>query len=178
MPVTLPYTFTPDTIADANQVNANFNALAAQSLGSEWMTSKDGGLESINYSGVTNYPPYLYLSYSHGTATAPSPIVNGDSLGNIWFSGQFDATPGHTAWGPIEINAVATQNWSAAGQGANLQFSATANGIGNPGTGPTAAVVMTLQRGVVVGNPTNGDMGPGTINCTGLYVNGVAVTVP
>lgn len=32
--------------------------------------------------------------------------------------------------------------------------------------------------GTVLGNPTGGDKGLGTLNCTGLFVNGVAVTVP
>jgi hypothetical protein len=32
--------------------------------------------------------------------------------------------------------------------------------------------------GAVIGTPTGGDKGLGTLNCTGLFVNGVAVTVP
>jgi hypothetical protein len=34
------------------------------------------------------------------------------------------------------------------------------------------------NTGIVVGVPTGGNKGDGTINCSGLYVNGVAVTVP
>lgn len=33
-------------------------------------------------------------------------------------------------------------------------------------------------NGIVIGSPAGGNKGPGTINCTGLYVNGTAVTVP
>ncbi len=32
--------------------------------------------------------------------------------------------------------------------------------------------------GLVWGSPTGGSKGPGTINATALYVNGVAVTAP
>ena len=39
----------------------------------------------------------------------------------------------------------------------------------------TQAMTLNNDGGVVVGGPTGGDKGSGTINATGLYVNGVAV---
>lgn len=37
---------------------------------------------------------------------------------------------------------------------------------------------INFGAGLTVGAPTGGNKGAGTINCTGLFVNGVAVTVP
>lgn len=40
-------------------------------------------------------------------------------------------------------------------------------------------IFLAADGGVVIGNATGGSKGAGTINCAGgLYVNGVAVTVP
>ena len=39
----------------------------------------------------------------------------------------------------------------------------------------SSAIRMTLDLGMVVGSPTDGDKGAGTINATAIYVNGVAV---
>ena len=45
--------------------------------------------------------------------------------------------------------------------------------------GTSNYLVVYGDGGVVIGNPTGGDKGPGTLNIQGtLYVNGVAVTVP
>jgi hypothetical protein len=37
---------------------------------------------------------------------------------------------------------------------------------------------MIITTGVQVGSPTGGDMGAGTVNATGLYVNGSSVSSP
>lgn len=70
-----------------------------------------------------------------------------------------------------------------AGQSNGVFIRAGTNSSDGPLQCVNAAQTQTLLNlfgdgGLVIGSPTGGDKGLGTINCTGLFVNGVAVSVP
>ena len=58
---------------------------------------------------------------------------------------------------------------------ATLPALAVTGGVAISGTAP-AAGSLTVSGGVVIGAPTGGNEGAGTVNATGLFVNGVAVS--
>jgi hypothetical protein len=129
----------------------------------------------------------------NGTPAAPTPIVNGDVIGQtniVGFDGS-GISPGirylgmaQGDWSPTSHPAVAVIEATAAGSttptgfmsvygsgGATLGYPLPTLGPGgDPGTGN-----MKIAGGVLLGNATGGFMGPGTINATALYVNGVKI---
>ena len=58
---------------------------------------------------------------------------------------------------------------------ASLPALAVTGGVAISGTAP-AAGSLTVSGGVVIGAPTGGNEGAGTVNATGLFVNGVPVS--
>lgn len=78
-------------------------------------------------------------------------------------------------------NVSLTINNTQTGASANWRLSSSATGSGFGagslviGTGSSAFVTVFSDGGVTCGAPTGGDKGVGTINATGLFVNGVAV---
>jgi hypothetical protein len=79
---------------------------------------------------------------------------------------------GYVGWGAALFSGAALTDFGiAAGSGGTLRFSA--NG------GTNTHMTIYGDGSIIVGSPTGGAKGPGTINVSGaLYVNGVAVTVP
>jgi hypothetical protein len=88
----------------------------------------------------------------------------------------------------VRINAYAYNGAALVGSIASLEFSAAENiASGHQGstaclrTTPTASTTLTTglcqeaSGGIIIGSPTGGDKGVGTLNATALYVGGVAV---
>ena len=94
--------------------------------------------------------------------------TGGQHLGTIRLGALQGAS--QTASGAL-IRGEAVGDWSATNWGARLRFVVTPTGT------ITEVSVATIEDdgGVVVGSPTGGSQGAGTINCERLFVNGVEV---
>jgi hypothetical protein len=168
MAISLPFTFANGTVADANQVNSNFNALlgginiGGPAAGQPWSVAQggtgstsqalptnfkgtgygivwssgnsvepspywsswgDGGLIGQSAGNVDAASNYIALYRSRGTMAAPQPVLTGDELGGISFSGYPDTDSATSAMG-----ARATENHSSTAHGSNLYFTTTPNG--------------------------------------------------
>jgi hypothetical protein len=172
----------------------NLNAAAAQAAlaGTALQISGADGvvarLEIDAYNGgVAGNSSNILLRTARGTNSptpAFSPMLQGDLLGGIVVRAYGAA--GYSAANRATLIWSASENWgtgstgvSGTGEGVQMSLSTTALGT----TTLTARLQIGPLGGIVIGNPaggTNGDMGAGTINIStgGLYVNGVAVTVP
>lgn len=83
---------------------------------------------------------YLAVERSRGTRASPAAVQAGDVLGNLAWAGQFDTTFTHANNG-IVIQGVATENWTGAKNGTDMNFQTNATG--------TSALTtkMTLTNG-------------------------------
>jgi hypothetical protein len=125
--------------------------------------------------GVFGASANITLRAAHGTAATPTSLLNGDIIGGVVWRGYNTTIPGYSAGNRATFFAFASENWGAApaGEGTQLQFATTATGS------TTLTTRLTIAQGLIVGAPsggTGGNMGQGTLNAQGLFVNGVAVT--
>lgn len=153
MAVSLPFTFTNGTVADAIQVNANFSALA---------TAVDGG----------------GLGSTGGTISNPSQTPGqGNSLLTIQSAGAVGPGPAWT-WPTINFVAAtspsgANYSWAVGGTPAghfevrnNTLGSTPLSIFGGTSGNPQAGNVFINQGGLLIGNPgenINLQPGPGTL---------------
>ena len=131
------------------------------------------------------------IYYNNGCVTVPSTVVGGCKPGSsinattLWQAGNqaLDTSNLGTSGATIPRNNTGfTQSGTANFTGA-FQIN------GNVITWPSAAITVaridaaqsfaglqTFSRSIVVGAPTSGDQGIGTLNATGLFINGIAVS--
>lgn len=131
-----------------------------------------GGIPGLQLDAFANNSS-LGLRRANGTPAAPTAIANGDRLAQL-------AVNGYTGSGYSGnvglIDFVATQAWTATGNGIALEFRTTPNGaVGN-------AINMVLGGGgqgglTLPSTVTGGDVGPGTINISGGYYLGGAAAL-
>jgi hypothetical protein len=180
--ITLPFTFTPQTVADATQVNANFNAVtnALGPLGPNGSVLASNGTVAAYTRDLTNLHSVIvnsdpgipaglivsslaasagvYLARANGTAAANTPIVSGDILGVFQAAGWDGAATNFGGY----CQLVAAENWTTAARGTYFNFW---NVI--PGTTAVRSA-MSLHAGVLIGTPVGGDLGQGTLNVAGV----------
>lgn len=110
----------------------------------------------------------LGLGRANGSFASPTALAANDIIGNIvWdgtIAGNWDAA------NRAGITVTATEAWTSTANGASMTFQTTPNGT------VTTATRVTIQSGLVVGAPTGGDKGVGTINATTVYGNNVVLT--
>jgi hypothetical protein len=137
--------------------------------------------------GVAGNSPNILLRTAHGSAGTPTSMLQGDILGGIVVraygaSGYSAANRATMIWSAAENWGSGSTGVSGTGEGVQMSISTTALGTTTMGAriqiGPLGGIVIGAPAGGT--GPMVGDMGPGTINIAtgGLYVNGVAVTVP
>jgi hypothetical protein len=146
-----------------------------------------GGVQAFAF-GTTYAETQLALGAGNGTVSAPGMYFTSDPDTGLYRAGANDmrlvANGGTklivdaTSIGPnVPVLAVdgstAAPEYSFASDSDTGIYRVGANSLGLS-TGGTNRV--TVGPGVQVGAPTGGDKGAGTVNATGLYVNGVAVT--
>jgi hypothetical protein len=127
-------------------------------------------IEIDGFGGGVGQTGQIQFRRAAGIAAAPEPVGAGLNLGVIQWWG---CTAPYLETG-ASIHVMAAETWSAVGQGTTMELRTKALG----GVGPQTLARLTIGPlgGIVIGTPpggTNGDMGPGTINCQALYVNGV-----
>jgi hypothetical protein len=117
-----------------------------------------------------------------GTMASPAMPGANSQLGFLRFQGYVGAGAGDgsTNFGAgAEIQVLTGPTaWSGSAMATIVQFLTTAASE-SASSGKTIKMFIGPNGGLVIGNAAGGDMGPGTINVgTGLYVNGIQLTVP
>ena len=139
-------------------------------------TSAAAALTSLGAYPATNPSGYT-TNVGTVTSVATTGTVNGITLtGSVTTSGTL--TLGGTLSG-VSLTAQVSGVLPVANGGTNASDAATArSNLGAAGSGTnTDITVMNPAAGLQVGSPTGGAKGVGTINATGLFVNGSAVGV-
>lgn len=126
------------------------------------------GLINFHNTGVGNG---WSISYAN-SGTAGNPITF-TKVAN--FTTTAAVIPGTLTAGGVVLGATGSAGdptYSNSGD-TNTGFNLPGSDVATISTGGTNRV--TVGPGVQVGTPTGGDQGPGTVNATGLYINGAAV---
>jgi hypothetical protein len=142
-----------------------FNGTAGSIFASQAVT-----IVSPNTAGQSNG-----VRIAAGTNSADSQLIltnAADSI-NYWIFGGDGGlvTPGNGSQGAGTINAAQLFNNGSPVPAANQSPTWTGNHTFTPASG----TAITVNGGVVVGSPTGGNQGAGTINATGLFINGASV---
>jgi hypothetical protein len=145
------------TVGTGVQTISNSTGTMGTGAGGGWLTILAVGLDAQIQFGRTN-----------GTFAAPTAILSGNPLATISVDGSYAGS--WDAQYRAAIQAAATENWTATAEGTSWQFITTLTG------GIATAVRATIQAGLVVGVPTGGDKGVGTINAVQVYANNVLLT--
>lgn len=163
------------SVGDAVFTAANA-AAARTAIGNGTMSTQDatavaitgGTLDAV---AITNASAVGLTSADAGAAAAPTldlyrnsatPAAS-DVIGQITLTGE-DSAGNTQTYGVIDGLIVDPTSTSEDGR---VRISTAVAG--------TVAVRMYVDNGVVVGSATGADKGAGTVNATGLYVNGVSV---
>jgi hypothetical protein len=124
--------------------------------------ASDAGL--LGY--VVGREPYIDIGRAQGVPGSPSAVNNGTELTGLFAAGYDGAA--YRAAGYFRVMAV--ENWTTAAHGARFEFITK-----QPGT-TGVGLRMSIGNGVVVGGPTGGERGLGTLNAEALYANNVLLT--
>ena len=104
-----------------------------------------------------------------GVASAPSAVQSGETLGFYGVRG-YGAT-GYSSTDTGSFLARAAQNWTDSAQGTVAVLRATPNGS------TTIADTLACQVGCIIGSPTGGDEGAGTLNvASNVLINGASIS--
>jgi hypothetical protein len=163
------------TVLKVYENNGNSAVLSAVSdTGDGWLGADSFNTINTSVGNLVNYGPAgLWLGRGRGSSTVRGDVLAGDGMGMIKFAGicqsgaRFDVA-GHIG---CEVKEVGTYI------GGNMVFGTKPMANSNP----LYRMRLDADGGLVLRSdstvdPTSGSMGPGTINATGLYVNGVAVS--
>jgi hypothetical protein len=146
------------------------------------MAGTDGQVSRLLIDGFMNAiagaAANITLRTTRGSNGSPNiALQSGDILGGLTYRGHGPSA--YSTANSAAVNVVAAENWTDTplAQGTSLLVSTT-----TPGTA-TLVQRLNVTQGLQVNSstgapPTNGDMGPGTINVAGAgyYVNGSLVT--
>lgn len=159
---------TPGTVSIGALDSMVVNGVAIPVPGFALNSNIQGVIENHSYTtGTSAGAARLYLARSDGSASSPSIVVNGDHLGTIYGIGFNGTTNNYLAGGYMQFIVDGTPSGTAMPSDWILALAGA--------TGAPAQVMRAYSNGgVVVGSPTGGNQGSGTLNATGLYVNGAA----
>lgn len=138
--------------------------------GDFWLDTSLGELK-VRIAGAWEYIVFGNIAISGNTISSTD--VNGDI--NIIPNGTGEVIIGTASGNPSEIIAPDDTDFiisAGLGIGANDGGDLTLRAGLAGGTGDDGAVIFD-QGGLLVGSATGGDQGTGTINATGLFINGV-----
>jgi hypothetical protein len=169
---TAALTASPTIQTDASNsliVNQNVTALPIAGAGTAvQLAAADGNSAQIVTHSWGTAGSAQYFTQARGTAAAPTAVQNGDTLGQIIAQGYDGTAVGNAT----QIQLMAAENWTTTAHGGMIRF----NTVG-AGAGVGLGVRMQIGLGTIIGNPTGGDVGSGTINTSGAYyVNGNNIT--
>lgn len=136
------------------------------------MGNTDGTISRVDMAAFGAVPVFTGRR-ADGTSASPTAVQSGDVLADFNAHGYYASAWTGTAAASLEMGA--DQNWTSSAQGTHVDIKTTPNGS----TVSSLAIVCRFGNdgGITCPNTvTGGDKGPGTINATGLYVNGTAVS--
>lgn len=149
----------------ANQAATNVS-VAGTTLHNFGTDATAGGIETSGYGA----PAYYTTSTAGGTGASKTALGNAVEMGGLRWYGWSGAVQSLGA----SIIATTTEAWSAPSNfGNKINISTTANGASTP-----VSRLDISSAGIFTTGATGGAQGSGTINSTGMYVNGVAVGLP
>lgn len=189
--VTLTTTqYQPPIIAITGALTANVNYQLPSGVGGFWyIFNNTSGAFSVLLSSagggstVTLPQGYTIAVISDGTniglGTTNAALISSTYANPSWITslatskltGSVAVTNGGTGG---TTQATARSGIGAAASGANTDITSIAP-TGNLTFSPTGNLTLSPTTGTLVGSPTGGVQGAGTINATGLFVNGVPV---
>jgi hypothetical protein len=163
------------TINMSGVLQVNANTVAAVPLAGSLIHLNGADAQSTRLTIDANGPaanPAIIFRRNYGTGAAPGAPVTGANLGALNFQGW--VTGGFTQLA-AGLNAIVSENWTPTANGTQLVFSTTA-----PGQPATSIMNRAwIGQGMWVGTPPDLDLGPGTINMSGvLQVNQNAASPP
>jgi hypothetical protein len=162
------------TVLKVYEDNGNSAVLSAVSdTGDGWLGADSFNTINTSVGSLVTYGPSgVWLGRGRGSSTAPADVLVGDGLGMVKFAGhcQSGARFESTVHIGAEVKEIGTYI------GANLVFGTKPMANSNP----LYRMRLDADGGLVLRSssttdPTSGSMGAGTINATGLYVDGVEV---
>jgi hypothetical protein len=119
---------------------------------------------------TTNHPQ-LILARSNSNGASHTAVVNGMSVGELVGVGWAATTPGYLPVAHIDFEVDTVGTVSSTSMPGRLVFRTTPDGD----VVPVDALVIDSEQALIVGTPTGGGQGPGTINAEGVFVNGAEI---
>lgn len=151
--------------AAAYYQNGTLLAVGLSTSGGTLANSSGPTIMTLDNAPGTNVPQMQFRSSSN-TLAAPTATVSNTQLGMIQWLGHDGSAYGGGA--NIQAQSAAGVTWTPSNRPARLIFQTTRTGNGLP----SQAMYIGLNGGLVVGSPSGGDCGPGTINAQSLYTDG------
>ena len=141
----------------------------------------NGPIDNVSYA-ATMSSGYVNAANEILPVLRLSPAGGNGGYGNSGAAMFLDACTNHGIGGSVSPVAGVSSYLTSGGSG-GVGATDHAGGLAlltknTTDTGPIVRFLVGSSGGFYAINATGGDKGAGTINCTGLYVNGVAVTVP
>lgn len=150
-------------------LNANSSALPTPQTGTLLQAGNANGVNTRIEADAFAASSFFTAIRADGTAAARTALLLGDQIGGYNSFGY----NGTAVVGPAaSFRTFASANWTGSANGTYADVTTT------PSASTTAAEVIRFENdgGVTVPSTvTGGDQGAGTINASGLYINGVAV---
>ena len=139
---------------------------------SDLQVTNNGGSAVTRLTTYRN-SPFMGLGIfrsARGTESVPSAILSGDIIGRFGAKGYHSggAFGGETGFFAFK----AAENYTSSAQGSDFTIELTGAG----GTSRSEKFRVTNAGGVVVGAPTGGDKGAGTLNATAVYDDNTLLT--
>lgn len=119
--------------------------------------------------GSTSIQPLFGLQTAGGTKASPTALGSNSQIGGLAFSG-YNGSAFSNSTGVF--SCLTSQAWTPSAEGTECTIGTTPN---NTTTLSTAIVINNDGGMTVPPSVTGGDKGSGTINASGLFVNGVPV---
>ncbi len=158
---TPPFSAAGGTISPG-PVIINANAPSPPTAGGLLELHGANGASPITVLATYGGPGAHYFRRYNGTAAAPTPILNGQSIGSITAQGKTSASVANAA----SLTMEATEDWTGSTTGARFKFTTIATGSNS------LMDRVRIGAGVVIGNPAP-DPGQG-----GLVLNQNAASLP
>lgn len=157
------------TFTAAQNINLNAAAIGTTISGAGLhVAAADGVVGRVQVDAYGAIAAFTGASYG-GTGASPTAVTSGTQLTGV----NAYAYNGAALAGPIaSFRTYAAENISSGHQGSKACIATT------PTSSTTISDGLCQQNdaGVTIGSPTSGSQGAGTLNATGLYVNGTAVS--
>ena len=147
-------------VIDKDTGAASFEAAGVSPLSVSLDDTTQPMLALTNYASSAGGGNFTFQK-TRGTKASPSAVNAGDTIGGFFCKGYHSS--GDFSGNIAFMGMKAHENFTAAANGTSFEVHTTSDGA------VSRAVRMIVHEGLVVGAPTGGDKGEGTINAVGVY---------